>query len=493
MMRTRTALVLMLTLICACRSAAPRAFSRVEVEAIVAAALEQQGSSLDEWRVERDQEDFATFAREEYERTIMMEQRYLLGVRVVGSELVLGTRLLGPLDRMAQITSKSAFAVEPIGGELRIPFETHEVDESLRDGLARVRKCMESHSANLAHANEIGYKRLNLHRSNLPDSRSWSQGALEVTERQMDLAIDGNGFFRVRLPDGQIAHTRAGNFNIDAEGNLVTAEGLLFDPQFTISGNTIGITVDATGRIFVIDAETPDTPQEVGQFELTRFINPSGLRATGTNLFLETAASGNPIDGTAGQRDQGFGLIRQGFIENSNVDVVTESVDLVADSRMYSTILHMVDRLSRVSRSVPHGSRSARLAIQVTEEAIRVDSRILRLDAETVSYLAAHGIPVEHEGPDAVISLADRKKVDELLRDRIAHLGLCMELVAENLANIETTATAKGSDGSTYVQSRGGFPARARGSFLSLRQADIFRLLGISRVPNSIPLRSWFA
>ena len=165
--------------------------------------------------------------------------------------------------------------------------------------------------------------------------KNFEQGGFEETRRELDLAIDGLGFFRVQRPDGsQIAYTRAGNFKLDREGNLVTADGYLVDPQVTISQNITRIFVDAQGRIQGQDPANPQQLTDLGQFELARFINPSGLEAIGDNLYLETPASGDPIRGLAGETED-FGIIRQGFLEQSNVDVIKELIDLISAQRAF--------------------------------------------------------------------------------------------------------------------------------------------------------------
>lgn len=146
------------------------------------------------------------------------------------------------------------------------------------------------------------------------------------------------------LSDGTIAYTRRGDFNVDADGNLVLDAGLT-DPQFTIPANTIGITFDSTGQIFAIAADAPETPQQLGRFTLSRFINPWGLTPIRDGLYLESDISGNPIDGVAGDRAQGFGSIRQGILEHSNVDGVAEYVDLLEDARAIKTILMAIDAI----------------------------------------------------------------------------------------------------------------------------------------------------
>ena len=182
--------------------------------------------------------------------------------------------------------------------------------------------------------------------------KNHTQGALEVTQRQFDLALDGEGFFRVTLSDGRIAYTRDGSLNVDADGNLVTSEGFLTDPQFTIPANTIGITIDSTGQIFAVTADAPEAPQQLGQFTLTRFINPSGLESVGDNLYLESAASGNPIDGIAGDRAQGFASIRQGFLEESNVDVVGELVDLITAQRAFEINTNSIQAADEILQNI---------------------------------------------------------------------------------------------------------------------------------------------
>ena len=162
----------------------------------------------------------------------------------------------------------------------------------------------------------------------------FSQGTLQRTERDLDLAIDGEGFFRVQLPDNTIAFTRAGNLNVDSQGNLVTSDGFLLDPQITVSQNFTRVFIDTTGLIQGFDPQQPQNLQSIGQLEITRFINPSGLEAVGDNLYRETPASGDRIDGQPAQ-GQGLGQIRQGFLEESNVDVIKELVDLITAQRAF--------------------------------------------------------------------------------------------------------------------------------------------------------------
>lgn len=180
------------------------------------------------------------------------------------------------------------------------------------------------------------------------------QGTLNRTERDLDLAIDGEGFLRVRLPDSTCLFTRAGNLNIDAEGHLVTADGYPIDPPLEIPEDITRVFIDTTGRVQGLDPRNPQEPREIGRIELSRFINPSGLEAMGDNLYRETAASGLRLDGEPGL-DEGFGRLRQGFLEESNVDVIKELVDLISAQRAFEIntksietadqILHTINKL----------------------------------------------------------------------------------------------------------------------------------------------------
>jgi flagellar basal-body rod protein FlgG len=179
----------------------------------------------------------------------------------------------------------------------------------------------------------------------------FEQGALNRTDRDLDVAIEGDGFLRVRLPDNSIAFTRAGNLNVDREGNIVTAEGYLLDPPLTVSENVTRIVIDQTGQVFGLDPSNPQDLQQVGQLEVTRFINPSGLEAMGDNLYRETPAAGNRIDGQPGTQE-GFGLIRQGFLEESNVDVIKELVDLISAQRAFEINGQTIQSADEILQSI---------------------------------------------------------------------------------------------------------------------------------------------
>lgn len=178
----------------------------------------------------------------------------------------------------------------------------------------------------------------------------FTQGNLENTGRDLDLAIDGSGFFRIVLPDGSIAFTRAGNFQRDSEGNVVTPEGYLLDPAIQIPEEIVQVMIDATGLVQGFDPSQPDQLTELGQIELSRFSNPSGLEAIGDNLYRETLASGNRIDGQPSA--EGFGLIRQGFTEGSNVDVIDELVGLINAQRAFETNTKTIEASNEILQQI---------------------------------------------------------------------------------------------------------------------------------------------
>ncbi len=160
----------------------------------------------------------------------------------------------------------------------------------------------------------------------------FQQGSFKQTGNPLDLAIEGRGFFKVQLPNGEIAYTRAGAFKLDDQGRIVTSDGYPLDPIITIPPDAIDISIGEDGTVSVLQPGNT-TYTQVGQITLADFPNPAGLRAIGRNLFLETDTSGAPTIGTPGQ-DQ-FGTIAQGYIETSNVDVVEEMVNLIVAQRAY--------------------------------------------------------------------------------------------------------------------------------------------------------------
>jgi flagellar basal-body rod protein FlgG len=162
--------------------------------------------------------------------------------------------------------------------------------------------------------------------------RLMTQGTLTQTSGSLDLAIRGDGFFKVQLPDGTYTYTRDGSFQMDAQGRIVTAQGNVVQPAITIPQNATGLTINAQGQVSVIPQGTT-TPTVLGQVTLTRFINQAGLLSVGDNMYQETPASGTPQDGLPGV--DGAGDLQQGNLEQSNVDSVTEITNLIAAQRAY--------------------------------------------------------------------------------------------------------------------------------------------------------------
>ena len=161
--------------------------------------------------------------------------------------------------------------------------------------------------------------------------RIFTQGNLRQTEGPLDLAILGAGFFQIQMPDGTISYSRDGGFSLDQSGQIVTADGLQLIPAITIPQDALSIYVGADGTVSV--TQQGQTGQELGQITLTMFQNPAGLEARGDNLFVQTSASGAPIDVAAGE--QGAGTVAHGYIEMSNVSVVEELVNLIVAQRAY--------------------------------------------------------------------------------------------------------------------------------------------------------------
>jgi flagellar basal-body rod protein FlgG len=171
------------------------------------------------------------------------------------------------------------------------------------------------------------------------------QGDYVETQNELDLVIEGRGFFQVRLPNGEIAYTRGGAFHLDREGNLVTSSGDPIEPQITIPREATKISIALDGTISVELPNQTDM-QEAGRIELTTFSNPAGLNSIGRNLYRQTTASGDPVTGNAGEN--GMGTLRQGYLEQSNVNIVREMVNLIVSQRAYessSKIIRAADQM----------------------------------------------------------------------------------------------------------------------------------------------------
>jgi len=158
------------------------------------------------------------------------------------------------------------------------------------------------------------------------------QGDFQHTQNELDMAIEGNGFFQIIQANGDIAYTRSGNFKIDSEGRIVSPDGFLLEPELTIPSDAMAISIGTDGVVSVLQPGQT-APTEVGTLELARFINPAGLQSMGRNLYTQTAASGDPITGVPGE--DGYGTIAQGYLEMSNVSVVDEMVNMITAQRAY--------------------------------------------------------------------------------------------------------------------------------------------------------------
>jgi flagellar basal-body rod protein FlgG len=162
--------------------------------------------------------------------------------------------------------------------------------------------------------------------------RITEQGGIAASGNPYDLAIDGRGYFQITLPSGQTGYTRAGNFAVNAEGQLVTADGYAIEPSITVPQEATAIQITRDGIVEVTTANSPD-PQQIGQLEIASFINPAGLEAIGDNMYLETPASGSPTTATPGS--PGLGSLMQGYLELSNVNAVEEISALIVAQRAY--------------------------------------------------------------------------------------------------------------------------------------------------------------
>jgi len=182
--------------------------------------------------------------------------------------------------------------------------------------------------------------------------RIHTQGNLQQTGNKLDVAIQGAGFFKVQMPDGTMGYSRDGSFQLDSQGNLVTSNGFIVQPQMQIPVDATGVTVGQDGTISYTQPGSV-APVSAGQLILSSFINPSGLQSQGQNIYLETASSGAPLDGAPGAN--GSGTTLQGYVETSNVNVVEELVNMIQTQRAYeinskaiTTSDQMLQKLSQI-------------------------------------------------------------------------------------------------------------------------------------------------
>ncbi|NPA12111.1 MAG: flagellar basal-body rod protein FlgG [Epsilonproteobacteria bacterium] len=163
-------------------------------------------------------------------------------------------------------------------------------------------------------------------------TKIFTQGNFKETGNNLDVAIQGDGFFQIQLPDGRIGYTRDGAFKLDANGSIVTADGYKLIPEINIPPDTVQISIGTDGTVSILQAGQTQM-QQIGQIQLAKFINPAGLHSLGSNLYINTSASGDPLVDVPG--NNGLGQTRQGFIEMSNVQLVDEMTDLITGQRAY--------------------------------------------------------------------------------------------------------------------------------------------------------------
>lgn len=165
-------------------------------------------------------------------------------------------------------------------------------------------------------------------------NKIFSEGSLKQTDNQLDIAVTGRGFFKLELPDGTEVYSRNGAFKVDADGIVVNSDGYRLVPEIVIPPDATNISIGTDGTVTVIQTGQTQATQ-IGQVTLTNFINPAGLHSMGDNLYIETDSSGQPVEGTPGA--DGLGMIRQGFVELSNVELVVELTDLITGQRAYDS------------------------------------------------------------------------------------------------------------------------------------------------------------
>jgi len=178
------------------------------------------------------------------------------------------------------------------------------------------------------------------------------QGDYQHTQNELDMAVEGEGFFQVIQPSGEVGYTRAGAFKLDSEGQIVTSDGFQIEPGITIPSDTVSVSIGTDGTVSILQAGETE-PTQVGNIELARFVNAAGLKSIGRNLFTPTAASGDPITGTAGK--DGFGTIAQGYLEMSNVSVVEEMVNMITAQRSYeinSKAIQAADEMLQMANNI---------------------------------------------------------------------------------------------------------------------------------------------
>ncbi|MDD4879950.1 MAG: flagellar basal-body rod protein FlgG [Gallionellaceae bacterium] len=182
--------------------------------------------------------------------------------------------------------------------------------------------------------------------------RIHTQGSLQQTGNSLDVAVNGRGFFQILMPDGSTSYTRDGSFQVDSDGNMVTASGYQVQPNIVIPQDALTVTIARDGTVSVTQPNNT-TPTVLGQMQLVTFVNPTGLQSQGENLYLETASSGTPQVSNPGEN--GVGVLNQNFVESSNVNVAEELVNMIVAQRAYelnsraiTTSDQMLQRLTQI-------------------------------------------------------------------------------------------------------------------------------------------------
>lgn len=181
--------------------------------------------------------------------------------------------------------------------------------------------------------------------------RVFLPGSIVETGNPLDTSIEGEGFFKVQLDSGEFAYTKDGSFKRDANGQMVTSDGYIVQPAITIPSDAAEISISKNGTVSVKTAGSSDL-SEVGQLTMAKFANPAGLISIGHNLYQESPATGSPIEGVAGQGDFASTLINQGFLENSNVQIVEELINLITAQRAFEANSNVIKSADEVLRNV---------------------------------------------------------------------------------------------------------------------------------------------
>jgi len=179
--------------------------------------------------------------------------------------------------------------------------------------------------------------------------KDFSQGTIETTGNPLDVAIEGEGFLQIRMPDGNIVYSRAGSLHSDSEGNLVDPNGHLLEPPLILPQGTTSVLIKENGVVYVSINNALELT-EIGQIQLVKFTNPSGMKSLGQNLYEETASSGTPLVGLPTQ--EGYGSLKQSALEQSNVDIISEMMRMIMIQRVFDTVTKAVQSYDAMLTSV---------------------------------------------------------------------------------------------------------------------------------------------